>query len=43
MTELLPGIGLDAPAGQLSGAGVCRAVARASGPVPGAAIISGAR
>jgi len=30
-------------AASLSGAGVCRSVARASGPVPGAAIISGAR
>ena len=30
-------------AASLSGAGVCRSVARASGPVPGATIISGAR
>jgi len=30
-------------AASLSGAGVCRSVARASGPAPGAAIISGAR
>ena len=30
-------------AASLSGAGVCRSVARASGPVPGAAIVSGAR
>jgi 4-diphosphocytidyl-2-C-methyl-D-erythritol kinase len=29
-------------AASLSGAGVCRSVARASGPVPGAAIVSGA-
>ena len=30
-------------AASLSGAGVCRSVARASGPVPGAAIVSAAR
>ncbi len=30
-------------AASLSGAGVCRSVARASGPAPGAAIVSGAR
>jgi 4-diphosphocytidyl-2-C-methyl-D-erythritol kinase len=29
-------------AASLSGAGVCRSVARASGPAPGAAIVSGA-
>jgi 4-diphosphocytidyl-2-C-methyl-D-erythritol kinase len=30
-------------AASLSGAGVCRSVARASGPVPGAAVVSAAR
>jgi len=30
-------------AASLSGAGVCRSVARANGPVPGAAVVSAAR
>ena len=37
--ELLAGIGLDSDVRRLSGAGVCRTVTRASGPVPGATVI----